>query len=105
MGRRLSESASQRKLLEAVADTFDMDRPPRRIEIYDNSHIQGANAVGGMVVSGPEGLVKNQYRKFNIKDKDLTPGDDYGMMREVLRRRFTRLLKESMYHDENKVLR
>ncbi len=95
LGRRLSESASQRKLLEAVAETFDMDRPPRRIEIYDNSHIQGSHAVGGMVVSGPEGLMKNHYRKFNIKDKDLTPGDDYGMMREVLRRRFTRLLKDT----------
>lgn len=96
--RKLAETASQAKLLEGLKDTFDLENPPERIEIYDNSHIQGSNAVGGMVVAGPEGFVKNRYRKFNIKSEELTPGDDFGMMREVMRRRFTRLLKE----DENR---
>ncbi len=95
LARRMAESASQARLLNGIADTFGLDGPPRRIEVYDNSHIQGSNAVGGMIVAGPEGLVKNQYRKFNIKDTALSPGDDYGMMREVLRRRFERLLKET----------
>jgi excinuclease ABC subunit C len=129
LGRRLAESASQRKLLEGVAATFGLDAPPRRIEVYDNSHIQGTYAVGAMIVAGPEGLMKNAYRKFNIRGGDpspleegegsdaehregegegvpdappsvppprasLTPGDDYGMMREVLVRRFARALKE-----------
>ena len=94
LARRTAESASQRRLLEGVAKIFALEAPPNRIEIYDNSHIQGRQAVGGMVVAGPEGLVKNQYRKFTIKDEALTPGDDYGMMREVLTRRFSRLLKE-----------
>ncbi len=95
LARRLAESASQQKLLTGVADAFGLDGPPRRIEVYDNSHIQGTNAVGGMIVAGPEGLMKSQYRKFNIKMDSLTPGDDYGMMRQVLRRRFERLLKEA----------
>jgi excinuclease ABC subunit C len=73
---------------------FGLDAPPERIEVYDNSHIMGTNAVGGMIVAGPEGFQKSQYRKFNIKDTELTPGDDYGMMREVLRRRFARLVKD-----------
>ncbi|GBF25390.1 UvrABC system protein C [bacterium MnTg02] len=94
LGRRLAESASQRRLLDAMAAAFDLDEPPQRIEVYDNSHIQGAHAVGAMIVAGPEGFDKSQYRKFNIKSGDLTPGDDYGMMREVLHRRFARLLKE-----------
>ena len=94
LGRRMSESAAQTKLLDGLAEAFDLDAPPRRIEIYDNSHIQGTNAVGGMVVAGPEGFIKSQYRKFNIKGTDLTPGDDFGMMKEVLTRRFQRLLKE-----------
>ncbi len=94
LGRRMSESAAQSKLLEGLAEAFDLDAPPRRIEVYDNSHIMGTNAVGGMIVAGPEGFVKSQYRKFNIKGTDLTPGDDFGMMKEVLSRRFTRLLKE-----------
>ena len=94
LGRKLAETASQKRLLEAVARVFGLARPPRRIEVYDNSHIQGASAVGAMIVAGPEGLIKNQYRKFNIKSADLTPGDDYAMMREVLGRRFKRLLKE-----------
>ncbi|MEZ5777344.1 MAG: excinuclease ABC subunit UvrC [Paracoccaceae bacterium] len=94
LARRLSESAAQSKLLEGLAEAFDLDAPPRRIEVYDNSHIMGTNAVGGMVVAGPEGFVKGQYRKFNIKGGDLTPGDDFGMMKEVLTRRFQRLLKE-----------
>ncbi|TNE36618.1 MAG: excinuclease ABC subunit UvrC [Alphaproteobacteria bacterium] len=93
--RRMAESATQRQLLEGVAEIFDMEAPPERIEVYDNSHIQGTNALGGMVVAGPEGFIKNQYRKFNIKDPDITPGDDYAMMHEVLTRRFSRLLKET----------
>lgn len=92
--RRLSENASQRKLLNGVADAFDLDAPPERIEVYDNSHVSGTNAVGGMIVAGPDGLMKNAYRKFNIKSADLVPGDDYGMMREVLTRRFSRAIKE-----------
>jgi len=93
LSRRLAESASQRRLLEAVADLFVLDGPPQRIEVYDNSHIMGTDPIGAMIVSGPEGVQKNAYRKFNIKDRELTPGDDYGMMREVLHRRFSRLLK------------
>tara|TARA_R110002110_G_scaffold18212_4_gene76725 strand:+ start:666 stop:2600 length:1935 start_codon:yes stop_codon:yes gene_type:complete len=95
LGRRLAESSSQQKLLEGVAGAFDLDQPPQRIEVYDNSHISGTKAVGGMIVAGPDGFMKNQYRKFNIKGEDMAPGDDYAMMREVLTRRFTRLLKES----------
>ncbi len=94
LARKLAEGASQVRLLKDLAKALDLEEPPQRIEIYDNSHIQGSNPVGGMVVAGPDGLMKNQYRKFNIKDKDLEPGDDYGMMREVMRRRFTRALKE-----------
>lgn len=94
LSRKLAESASQERLLTEVQKVFDLPRPPERIEVYDNSHIQGTNAVGGMIVSGPEGFRKQTYRKFNIKDTDLTPGDDYGMMREVMRRRFARALKE-----------
>lgn len=92
--RKLAETASQARLLKEVAKVFDLDAPPQRIEVYDNSHIQGSNAVGGMIVAGPEGFTKTAYRKFNIKDKDIEPGDDYGMMREVMRRRFSRALKE-----------
>lgn len=95
LSRKLAESASQARLLKEVAKAFDLDAPPRRIEVYDNSHIQGSNMVGGMVVAGPDGFDKGQYRKFNIKDKALAPGDDYGMMREVMTRRFSRLLKEA----------
>ncbi|WP_170361609.1 excinuclease ABC subunit UvrC [Ruegeria arenilitoris] len=94
LARRMSESATQAKLLRGVAEAFDLDTPPGRIEVYDNSHIQGTNAVGGMIVAGPEGFMKNAYRKFNIRGDDLTPGDDFGMMKEVLNRRFTRLQKE-----------
>ena len=94
LARRMSESAAQARLLEGVADVFDLPAPPSRIEIYDNSHIMGTNAVGGMVVAGPEGWIKSQYRKFNIKGTEITPGDDFGMMREMLTRRFARLLKE-----------
>lgn len=95
LARKLAEAASQERLLKEMQKTFDLNGAPRRIEIYDNSHIQGSNAVGGMVVAGPEGFEKQQYRKFNIKDAELEPGDDYGMMREVMRRRFSRLLKEA----------
>jgi excinuclease ABC subunit C len=94
LARRMSETASQIKLLKGLAVAFDLPEPPRRIEVYDNSHIQGTNAVGGMIVVGPEGMIKSQYRKFNIKGNDITPGDDLGMMKEVLGRRFKRLLKE-----------
>src|SRR6476661_2433057 len=95
LARKLAETSSQRKLLELLAETFGLPRVPRRIEVYDNSHIQGSNAVGAMVVAGPEGFQKNQYRKFNIRAVDLTPGDDFGMMREVLSRRFKRLMTEA----------
>lgn len=98
--RRLAEAASQQQLLVGVAELFGLDAPPQRIEVYDNSHIMGRHAVGGMIVAGPEGLRKNAYRKFNIKDTTIEPGDDYGMMREVLTRRFQRLLKEDA-EDEN----
>ena len=94
LARRLAESATQRRLLEGLAEAFDLPVVPRRIEVYDNSHIQGAAPVGGMIVAGPEGWMKSQYRKFNIKGTEITPGDDFDMMREVLTRRFSRLLKE-----------
>jgi excinuclease ABC subunit C len=95
LGRKLADSSSQRKLLEALAAGFALARVPRRIEVYDNSHIQGTNAVGAMVVAGPDGFRKNQYRKFNIRSSDLEPGDDFAMMREVLGRRFRRLIEEA----------
>ena len=94
LARRLSESATQRKLLDGVATLFGLDSPPKRIEVYDNSHISGTNALGAMIVSGEDGLEKSAYRKFNIKNPDIEPGDDYAMMREVLTRRFARALKE-----------
>jgi excinuclease ABC subunit C len=95
LGRKLAETSSQEKLLRQLADTFALPKVPRRIEVYDNSHIQGSNAVGAMIVAGPEGFRKNQYRKFNIRSAELTPGDDFAMMREVLTRRFKRLLAEA----------
>jgi excinuclease ABC subunit C len=95
LGRKLAESSSQRRLLDALAERFSLSAPPRRIEVFDNSHIQGTNAVGGMIVAGPDGWVKGQYRKFNIKSENLAPGDDYAMMREVLTRRFRRLAAEN----------
>ncbi len=94
LGRKMAETATQAKLLTGLAEAFELDEPPKRIEVYDNSHIQGSHAVGGMIVAGPEGFMKSQYRKFNIKGTELTPGDDFGMMKEVLTRRFKRLLKE-----------
>ncbi|WP_299546726.1 excinuclease ABC subunit UvrC [uncultured Tateyamaria sp.] len=94
LARKMSESATQAKLLRGLADAFELPEPPERIEVYDNSHIQGTNAVGAMIVAGPDGFMKNSYRKFNIKGDDLTPGDDFGMMKEVLHRRFKRLLSE-----------
>lgn len=93
LARRMAEGASQAALLEGLAEAFGLDGPPERIEVYDNSHIMGSNAVGAMIVAGPDGLVKSQYRKFNIRS-DLTPGDDFGMMREVLTRRFARLARD-----------
>jgi len=95
LARKLADTSSQQKLLNALTETFALPRSPRRIEVYDNSHIGGTNAVGAMVVAGPEGFRKNQYRKFNIRSADLAPGDDYGMLREVLQRRFKRLLTEA----------
>jgi excinuclease ABC subunit C len=95
LGRQLAEGATQKTLLEGVATLFGLDEPPRRIEVYDNSHISGTNAVGAMIVAGEEGLNKKYYRTFNIRSTDITPGDDFGMMREVLTRRFTRLANES----------
>ena len=95
LGRKLAETSSQQKLLDQLAETFGLPRPPRRIEVYDNSHIQGTNAVGAMIVAGPEGFRKKDYRKFNIRSTELTPGDDFAMMREVLERRFKRLMNEA----------
>jgi excinuclease ABC subunit C len=92
--RRLAESSTQAKNLRELADAFELAEPPRRIEVYDNSHVMGTNAVGAMIVAGPEGFAKNQYRKFNIKRPETAPGDDFAMMREVLSRRFARLEKE-----------
>jgi excinuclease ABC subunit C len=94
LARRMAESATQLQLLDGVAKALGLDDAPQRIEVYDNSHISGTNAVGAMIVAGPEGFVKGQYRKFNIKSAEMTPGDDYAMMREVLTRRFKRLVKE-----------
>lgn len=92
LGRKLADTATQGRLLDAISTTLSLPHAPKRIEVYDNSHIQGTNAVGAMIVAGPDGFVKNQYRKFNIKSEGVTPGDDYGMMREVLERRFKRLI-------------
>jgi len=94
LSRRIAENSAQRELLDGVAELFGLESAPRRIEVYDNSHIQGAQAVGAMIVAGPDGFEKGEYRKFNIKSAELTPGDDYAMMREVLTRRFARLVKE-----------
>ena len=94
LGRKMAESTAQTKLLAGVCEAYGLEASPERIEVYDNSHIMGTNAVGGMIVAGPDGFQKSQYRKFNIKGLDITPGDDFGMMKEVLRRRFGRLVKE-----------
>ena len=94
LARKMAETQAQSKLLKGLAEAFSLEKVPQRIEVYDNSHIQGAHAVGGMIVAGPEGFIKNAYRKFNIKGDDLTPGDDFGMMKEVMTRRFKRLIKE-----------
>jgi excinuclease ABC subunit C len=95
LGRRLADSSSQMRLLQGLAATLGLPRPPKRIEVYDNSHIQGSNAVGAMIVAGVDGFIKNQYRKFNIRAEAMTPGDDFAMMREVLERRFKRLLGDA----------
>jgi len=94
LGRRLAETSTQARLLDGLKDTFGLLKAPVRIDVFDNSHIMGTNAVGAMIVAGPEGFVKGQYRKFNIRSNDIKPGDDFGMMREVMQRRFTRLLKD-----------
>lgn len=102
LDRHLAESTTQQKLLKDLADIFELDAPPKRIEVYDNSHIQGTNALGAMIVAGPEGFIKSAYRKFNIKRADTAPGDDFAMMREVMERRFGRLDQQSFDHrDEN----
>jgi excinuclease ABC subunit C len=95
LGRRLAETSSQQKLLASLGQAFGLEKAPRRIDVFDNSHIMGTNAVGAMIVAGPAGLMKQHYRTFNIKSEELSPGDDYGMMKEVLRRRFSRLAKEA----------
>jgi excinuclease ABC subunit C len=95
LGRRLADTASQQKLLVSLGQAFSLDKPPRRVEVYDNSHIMGTNAVGAMVVAGVNGFMKQHYRTFNMKSEDLTPGDDYAMMKEMLQRRFARLVKEA----------
>lgn len=103
LDRKLAESTTQGKLLQEVADLFELPEPPRRIEVYDNSHIQGTNALGAMIVAGPEGFIKGQYRKFNIKNPYTAPGDDFAMMREVMARRFGRLMADDadQERDEN----
>ena len=102
LGRKLADTATQGRLLQGLVTTLALPHPPKRIEVYDNSHIQGTNAVGAMIVAGPDGFIKNQYRKFNIKSEGLTPGDDYAMMREVLARRFKRLLAPAAEGDAAK---
>jgi len=94
LARKQAESASQARLLKGLQETFDLSAPPQRIEVYDNSHIQGTNAIGAFIVAGPDGFQKRDYRTFNIKDVNAQPGDDYAMMREVFRRRFSRLIKD-----------
>ncbi len=94
LARRLAESASQAAIFARLTEVLDLDEAPERVEVYDNSHISGSNPVGAMIVAGPEGFIKAQYRKFNMKGEDLAPGDDYAMMREMLTRRFSRLVKE-----------
>jgi excinuclease ABC subunit C len=93
LARRLAESSSQAAILRQLAELFDLDDAPERIEVYDNSHISGTNPVGAMIVAGPDGFIKGQYRKFNMRSEDLAPGDDYAMMREMLTRRFSKLAK------------
>ena len=100
LARRMAETATQGRLLRGLAEAFGLEAPPQRIEVYDNSHIQGTDAVGAMIVAGPEGYLKSQYRKFNIRGEDLVPGDDFGMMKEVLGRRLKRLLKEDPDRDK-----
>ncbi len=95
LGRRLADTASQAKLLISLGQAFGLAKAPQRVEVYDNSHIMGTNAVGAMVVAGPGGYMKQHYRTFNMRSEDLKPGDDYGMMREMLQRRFARLVKEN----------
>jgi excinuclease ABC subunit C len=102
LGRKLADTATQGRLLAGLVTTLALPHPPKRIEVYDNSHIQGSNAVGAMIVAGPDGFIKNQYRKFNIRSEGLTPGDDYAMMREVLQRRFKRLLTPPVEGDTAK---
>jgi excinuclease ABC subunit C len=102
LGRKLADTATQGRLLQGLVTTLGLPQAPKRIEVYDNSHIQGTNAVGAMIVAGPDGFIKNQYRKFNIKSEGLTPGDDYAMMREVLQRRFKRLMTPAAEGDAAK---
>jgi excinuclease ABC subunit C len=103
LGRKLADTATQSRLLQGLATVLGLPQVPQRVEVYDNSHIQGTNAVGAMIVAGSEGFLKNQYRKFNIKSDNLTPGDDYAMMREVLERRFKRLLTQKAESEQDAV--
>ena len=98
LARKMAETASQQRLLKELQEVFDLDEMPNRIEVYDNSHIQGTNAVGAFIVAGIEGFRKKEYRTFNIKDVETEPGDDYGMMREVFHRRFSRLMKDCLLY-------
>jgi excinuclease ABC subunit C len=99
LARRLAESSSQAAIFTSLAELFDLDEPPERIEVFDNSHISGSNPVGAMIVAGTEGFIRSQYRKFNIRSEDLAPGDDYAMMREMLTRRFSRLARDRQATD------
>ncbi len=101
LARNMAEGTNQRRLLREVAELFDLPAAPERIEVFDNSHLQGTNQFGGMIVAGPEGFMKNQYRKFNIRDENTKPGDDYAMMREVFTRRYGRLAREENRQSEN----
>lgn len=101
LARNMAEGTNQRRLLREVAELFDLPSAPERIEVFDNSHLQGTNQFGGMIVAGPEGFIKNQYRKFNIRDENTKPGDDYAMMREVFTRRYGRLAREENRQSEN----
>jgi excinuclease ABC subunit C len=101
LARNVAESANQRRLLQGVAEAFELEGPPQRIEVFDNSHLQGTNQIGGMIVAGPDGFTKNQYRKFDIRSENASPGDDYAMMREVFTRRYGRLAREEARNPQN----
>ena len=95
--RKIFESETNTKLLNEVADKFKLNISPRTVEVYDNSHIQGSNSVGALITFSTEGFIKKQYRKFNIKNKELNIGDDYGMLKEVFERRFSKIIKNKSF--------